>query len=69
MSVHPGGIFARIEAALERRDRENRASAARLTEYTKFKDEIANRSTLQNAIMTVNIAASAHWVSSSSTGG
>jgi hypothetical protein len=33
-----------------------RSSAARL-EYDKLKDEIANRSTLQSAIMTLNIAA------------
>jgi hypothetical protein len=50
-------IGAHLGSLFEQRDIRNRASAARLAEYVKLKDEIANRSTLQSAIITINIAA------------
>lgn len=52
-----GWYAAQIAPLIESRDTDNRASVARLLEYAKLKDEIVNRSTLQNAIMTVDIAA------------
>jgi hypothetical protein len=39
------------------RDIDIRAANARLVEYTKLKDEIANRTTLQNTIVALNVAA------------
>jgi len=47
----------RVAQVISQRDIDNRASSARLTEYVKLKDEIANRSSLQHAIMTLDIAA------------
>jgi hypothetical protein len=40
-----------------KRDNDISTENARLAEYGKLKDEVANRSTLQNAIITLNIAA------------
>jgi hypothetical protein len=55
MATSHGGPL--IRKAISKRDVDNRISNARLTEYAKLKDEIANRSSLQNAIMTLDIAA------------
>jgi hypothetical protein len=56
-----GGVyvasFIRLTGAIVQRDIAARASAARLAEYVKLKDEIASRSSLQSAIMTLDIAA------------
>lgn len=52
-----GKFIESIMNAVVQRDVDNRISNARLTEYTKLKDEIANRSSLQNAIVTLDVAA------------
>lgn len=54
---YKGKSIRRAAQVSTRRDIDIRAGKVRLAEYKKLKDEVANRSTLQSAIITLNIAA------------
>jgi hypothetical protein len=57
LKVNRDRPIRRIERISTSRDIESRAANVRLAEYTKLKDEVTNRSTLQSTLITLNIVA------------